>query len=224
MGFLDGVGDFFNGVVNVASAGALKNTDQIFSMLPFGIGQGFVGQENLTAQQQNYQYQQALQQEMFNRDDDAVQRRQADLEAAGLSPTLAAGSSAEAGPVIQTSAPQRPAGPGLNLDLASQALALMSADANIDKTRQDTDTSAALASKYDSEQKLTELQTSVQNYDWGKYSKYGIPTNTGGGMKELTGVGNLFDDFFGKIYDYLKPKPGKTNIKKPVPSDLDHGY
>lgn len=62
---------------------------------------------NYHLQLQNLAYQKGLQKLMFLREDNAVQRRVSDLKAAGLSPTLAAGSSASAGPVIGTSAPQK---------------------------------------------------------------------------------------------------------------------
>lgn len=47
-----------------------------------------------------------LQEKIFQREDTAVQRRAADLEAAGLSKTLAAGGSAQAGPVVSMNAPK----------------------------------------------------------------------------------------------------------------------
>lgn len=52
---------------------------------------------------ENFAYQKALQQKIFDREDNAVQRRRADLEAAGLNPNLAAGSAAGAGSVVATS-------------------------------------------------------------------------------------------------------------------------
>lgn len=55
-----------------------------------------------------YQYQKALQQTMFQREDNAVQRRVADLKAAGMSPVLAAGQAAAAGQEVRTTAPGAP--------------------------------------------------------------------------------------------------------------------
>ena len=62
---------------------------------------------NYQLQKDELAYQKDLQKIMFAREDNAVQRRVADLKAAGLSPTLAAGSSAGAGSVVSTTAPQK---------------------------------------------------------------------------------------------------------------------
>lgn len=67
-------------------------------------------QMNYEAQQRKLKYDQQLQQQIFAREDNAATRRAADLRAAGLSPTLAAGSAAGAGGVVATTAPQASGG------------------------------------------------------------------------------------------------------------------
>ncbi len=62
---------------------------------------------NYKLQKDELAYQKDLQKIMFAREDNAVQRRVNDLKAAGLSPTLAAGSAASAGSVVSTTAPQK---------------------------------------------------------------------------------------------------------------------
>ena len=96
----------------------------------------------------NFEYQKNLQNQIFNREDNAVQRRVQDLQSAGLSKTLAAGDGAGAGSVVSTSpfggsfsgssfsgkAPQMS-----QIDLVSTGLQLASAMANIRQVSAETE-------------------------------------------------------------------------------------
>lgn len=63
--------------------------------------------ENLQHQKDLLDYQKATQREAWSREDNAVQRRVADLKAAGMNPLLAAGDSAATSSPIQVSAPHK---------------------------------------------------------------------------------------------------------------------
>lgn len=73
------------------------------------IGQWTTSQTNFELQKRQQDYMKEMQQRAWEREDSAVRRRVADLRAAGLSPTLAAGSSAQSSGPIGINIPQREA-------------------------------------------------------------------------------------------------------------------
>lgn len=99
------LGSFGTGFANVA--GGLASLGSAWATLKGVYDNKRVNDLNFQLQKENLAYQKDLQKIIFNREDNAVQRRVDDLRKAGLSPTLAAGSAAGAGSVISTSAPQR---------------------------------------------------------------------------------------------------------------------
>lgn len=95
---------------------------------------------NYTNQDRNRKQQLALQEETWNREDNAVQRRVADLEAAGLSKTLAAGSAAGTSSPINVTAPQFEANPVQDaISNAQIAMSLMKQKEDISKTQAETE-------------------------------------------------------------------------------------
>lgn len=108
--------------------------------------------KNYELQKKQFEYQKGLQERMFEREDNAAQRRAADLQAAGLSKTLAAGSAAQAGPVVKTDVPQMASkGREMAMQTGQQTMALAldiaRARADITKTMADTEVSRQTARK-----------------------------------------------------------------------------
>lgn len=99
---------------------------------------GIKDERNYQLEKENLDYQKEIQEKIFAREDNAVQRRVNDLRAAGLSPTLAAGSAAGAGSVVSTKAPSFDAGNMMKAIEASRALqqnALTKAQINLVNTQ-----------------------------------------------------------------------------------------
>ena len=95
------------GAILSGVAGGLANLGSAWASVKGVYDNKKVNDLNFQLQKENLAYQKGLQDIIFSREDNAVQRRVNDLKEAGLSPTLAAGSAAGAGSVVSTKAPQR---------------------------------------------------------------------------------------------------------------------
>lgn len=123
---------------------------------------------------QNFEYQKNLQQQLFGREDNAIQRRAADMEKAGLSKTLAAGDGAGAGSVVSTSPFSGSAPVQSPVDLISAAMQVAQAQAQIRKTNAEAENLIKDGKVKDSQVLFTDAQTAytkartaveTKNYD-----------------------------------------------------------
>jgi len=178
-----------------------------------------IQKQNLDMQQSNLDYQRAIQQKAWSREDNAVQRRVADLKAAGLNPVLAAGSAANSGPIVSTTAPQRET---INLqskfDQAQTIMALL-------KMKQDISTTVA-QQKYlesqkeqsDSATKLNDIQTKIKQHDYDIYKDTGISSNATGWPKAISDgfsmISNQIKGTKGEITNKIIPPPVQNIIQK----------
>lgn len=82
--------------------------DEFFTSREQRAAEERIAGQNLQFQRDNLAYQQAIQQMIFQREDNSMQRRVEDLRNAGLSPVLAAGGGgSSAGSVVGTTAPMK---------------------------------------------------------------------------------------------------------------------
>lgn len=120
-----GIGDILSGVGNLIDAG---------TNIANSVNAQKNAEKNLAFSKEQYEYQKRLQQTIFSREDNAVQRRVADLKAAGLSPVLAAGSGAGAGQAVSTVAPHAET-PEINVGLGDKVQAVLNAKSAIQQIR-----------------------------------------------------------------------------------------
>jgi hypothetical protein len=160
------------------------------------VGLGFM---NYSLQKQNLAYQKDMQQQAWAREDTATQRRVEDLKAAGLSPTLAAGSAAQVTPPIKTNAPQYD-GPSLQ-QKALDYLTESQMRANIAQTQ--------------AQSALLDTQRKVLEHDFSTYSQ--VPGQT---SKDHGTIPLLTRTFF-DLTDWLFPK---KDTSKPAHSATFQEY
>lgn len=184
------------GLGGLAGAGLLGT---IFYGSGYGMGAGALGGLylgnslwNSYQQYQENQYQHGLQQDIFAREDNAIQRRVADLKNAGLSPVLAAGNAANSGAVVSTRPPQSE---------MPDIIGLLKMQNDFETSRTQRELMAAQRI-----QSLASAKNSLSQagYVWQKTRSEKVDADN----TEDTGITG--DSYFGKIY---KDITGSTNGK-----------
>jgi len=158
--------------------------------LPVAAGVGLAGAglyqqyKNYSEQQKNLEYQMETQREAFQREDNSISRRVADLTASGLSPVLAAGQGAGTGPIVSTKPPQM----DNPLTPVADVLGLL-------KMKEDITNTVAQRDLIKAQTDLANTSDAIKNWDLNKYVEWNLPSNASGLAKTIRDLGSLFKGF-----------------------------
>lgn len=148
------------------------------------VGPAYTAMKNRQSQQQQFDYSKELQQQMFQREDNAVQRRKADLIAAGLSPVLAAGSAASAGPVVSTNAPQLQNMP----DSAQIMMSMIKMKNDISMTDAQKELMRKQQEQLDTQIDKNKADAAISWNDYKIFKNTGTPSNSSGTVKTIRDI------------------------------------
>lgn len=170
----------------------------------------YMNWKNFQLQKDQYEYEKRLQSNIFAREDSSIQRRVADLTAAGLSPVLAAGSGAGSGAIVSTKAPQMDSMP--NFALTMMSLLKMKEDIALTQAQKD----------------LVQTNDAIKNWDLDKFVEYNLPSNASGLAKTIRDLGSLLSGITNQVSgpmrdleQKIQPEGNKNPYKRPFTPETD---
>lgn len=195
-------GGFVKGAIHSASKYGWSAADSF-------LGTDFMGQynadKNFNLELQRQDYEKQLQREIFAREDNAVQRRMADLKAAGFNPLLAAGGASGTGQAVTVSNPQV-----ANNSFADRAIAKAKADADISMTKAQQELINDQAQGVRLQNKLT--QKTIDWYDNNPEYAPGVES----GIYTGKGASAIFGGVSGRLAGFID-----RNITGPIIDNIN---
>lgn len=218
-GMMQGVASLINGVSSAVNVGA----------------QWTQNEKNLGFQKEVYRYQKRLQQKIFDREDNAIQRRVADLQASGLNKVLAAGQGAGSGATVPVTTPQG-AVPDLS-DVAKDFLAAAQMEADISRTVEQKNLLQQQQKTEKEKQGLVSTTNREKKHNLRISEQVGAPTqgatDTMRGIRDLAGAAQspvlkpVIEKLTDKMVDFnnkYKNNQLKNSNNKVAPSQGNESY